>query len=250
MGSSATRIGYDDFRIAGWIGEVSTRSGRNFLSIQGAGPRGVPWRIKPDGRDEVLTRRAWLFGSVAVAVVCLLATPALADVTVTGDRSAYDEVVAAFKKLFSLPGFRAKYTSTERQGQVVFEYAAPNSWHFGARGGPYEIIHVAGQVATRGNIPGTTPEWRCRTARDGDRRFLFDPTRATGTYNLSRGPDTVIDGTAVHTILWREGDKRTTYYVGSQSGLPKRVIANDGREAIDYYDYGAQVVITLPPCAQ
>jgi hypothetical protein len=200
-----------------------------------------------------LTRRTSVYGFATVAVVCLLATPVLADVTVTGDRSAYDEVVAAFKRLFSLPGFRAKMTSPQGQGQGVFEYAAPNSWHFGAQGvaqgGPYyEIIHVGGQVATRGNIPGNTSGWRCRAAKPTDRP-LFDPNRAEGTYNASRGPNTVIDGTPMHTLFFTEPDKKSTIYVGSQTGLPKRVITDRG-DTIDYYDYGAHVAITLPPCAQ
>ncbi len=197
----------------------------------------------------VLTRRAWLYGSAALAVVCLLAAPVLADVTVTGDRSAYDEVVGAFKKLFSLPGFRAKMTSPQAQGGV-FEYAAPNSLHFGVPGGPYEMIAVGGQVATRTNIPGQPSGWRCRTATGGDRpRPLFDPSRATGTYHVSRGPDTVIDGTPVHTIFSaKDGGKKDSIYVGSQNGLPKRVTSGD--DTIDYYDYGAPVAITLPPCAQ
>ena len=195
----------------------------------------------------MLLRRTWLYGSAAVAVVCLLATPVLADVTVTGDRSAYDEVVAAFKKLFSLPGFRAKMTNPQGQGGL-FEYAAPNSWHIGDPGGPYELIHVSGQVATRVSIPGQPTGWRCQTAKPTDRP-LFDPTRAAGTYNLSRGPDTVIDGTPVQTIFsTKDGGDKDTIYVGSQNGLPKRVIPGGERQTIDYYDYGAHIAIILPPC--
>jgi hypothetical protein len=207
--------------------------------------QGRPVQRGPDGGCDVLTRRAWLYGSAAVAVVCLLAVPVLADVTVIGDRSAFDEVLAAFKKLFLLPGFRAK--STSPKGGLVLEFASPNNWHFTAQGGSYgwETIHAGGQSATRMNMPGTTPAWRCGAAKAGDRP-LFDPTRATGTYNVSRGPDTVIDGTPVHTIFSTNGDKKDTIYVGSQNGLPKRVI--NGEDTIDYYDYGAQVTITLPPC--
>jgi hypothetical protein len=195
----------------------------------------------------VSTRRAWSYGFASIAVVCLLAAPVLADVTVHGDRSAFDEVIAAFTKLFSLPGFRAKYTRPQGQGGV-FEYAAPNSWHIGAPGGPFEIIHVGGQVATRTDIPGQPSGWRCRASRAGDRP-LFDPTKATGTYTVSRGPDTVIDGTPVHTIFSaRAGRDKDTLYVGAQNGLPRRVVDAEGRNTIDYYDYGASVVITLPPC--
>jgi hypothetical protein len=195
----------------------------------------------------VLTRRASLYGFAAVAVMCLLATPVLAGVRVTGDRSAYDEVIAAFKKLFSLPGFRAKSTTAKGQGGV-FEFAAPDSYHLGAPGGPYEVIAVGGQGATRINMPGQPTGWRCGKPKAGH-RLLFDPNRAEGTYNASRGPDIVIDGTAVHTLFFTEPDKKSTIYVGSQNGLPKRVTTDSGN-TIDYYDYGAHVAITLPPCAQ
>ena len=191
-------------------------------------------------------RGAWLLVSVAVSVVCVLAAPVLADLKVTGDRSAYDEVVAAFKKLFSLPGFRANGTNLKGQG-LVFEFAAPDSFHFNA-GGRYEVIAVGGQGASRGDIPGTTTGWRCGTPKAGH-RLLFDPSRATGTYNATRGPDTIMDGTPVHTIFFAEGDKKETIYVGVQNGLPKRVVTGVG-DTIDYYDYGARVEITLPPCAQ
>jgi hypothetical protein len=67
----------------------------------------------------VLARHARLYGSAAVAVVCLLAAPVLAEVTVIGDPSAFDEIVTAFKKLFSLPGFRAKSTNPQGQGLHV-----------------------------------------------------------------------------------------------------------------------------------
>ena len=56
-------------------------------------------------------------------------------------------------------------------------------------------------------------------------------------------------GTPAHTILSaKDGGNKDSVYVGSQTGLPKRVTSPDG--TIDYYDYGAHVAITLPPCAQ
>ncbi len=167
----------------------------------------------------MLARRARLYGSAAVAVVCLLAAPVLAEVTVIGAPSAFDEIVTAFKKLFSLPGFRAKSTNPQGQG-LMLEFAAPDGFHFQAPGGRYEIIAVGGKGATRGNIPGTTPGWRCGTAKAGH-RLVFDPTTATGTYNVSRGPDTVIDGTPVHTIFSaKDGGNKDTIYMGRRTGCP------------------------------
>jgi hypothetical protein len=183
--------------------------------------------------------------------VCLLAAPERADVTVTGDRSAYDEALAAFKKLFSLPGFRAKITS--RQGQDLMEFAPPDSYHLTNQAQNYslETINVGGTVATKGNIPGATAGWRCATAKSTDRPLIdLAMQRGTGTVNVSRGPDTAIGGTPVHTIFsMKDGGNKDTIYVGSQNGLPKRVITGAGRQTIDYYDYGAHIAITLPPCA-
>jgi hypothetical protein len=196
-------------------------------------------------------RRVLFYGSAAVAVVCLLTAPVLADVTVIGDRSAYDEALAAFKKLFSLPGFRAKVTSP--QGQGLMEFAPPDSYHLTShtQNSSFEAIKVGGTVATKGIIPGAPAGWRCSTAKPTD-KLLIDLAlqRGTGTFNVSRGPDTVIDGTPVHTIFSaKDGGEKDTIYVGAQSGLPKQVIAGGGRQTIDYYDYGAHVAIPPPACA-
>jgi hypothetical protein len=197
----------------------------------------------------VLTRSGWLCVPVAVSIVCLTTVLARAAVTIIGDQSAYNEVVAAFQKLFSLPGFRAKSTDAQGQARGIFEFAPPNNWHITAtapNGGAFETIRVDGRVATRMNLPGQPAGWRCGTSKTD--RPIFDPTTAAGTYNMSRGPDTVIDRVPVHTIAWNDGTKRTTYYIGVQNGLPKRAVSE--RDTIDYYDYGANVVITPPTCPQ
>jgi len=97
----------------------------------------------------VLTRHAWLYGSATIAAVCLLAAGVRADVTVIGDRSAYEQLLAAFKNLFSLPGFRAKITSA--QGQGLVEFAPPDSYHLTSQAQNYnfEQIKVGGTVATQ-----------------------------------------------------------------------------------------------------
>jgi hypothetical protein len=168
-----------------------------------------------------------------------------------GDRSAFDEALAAFKKLFSLPGFRAKITSP--QGQGVMEFAPPDSYHLTnqAQNYSFETIKIGGTVATRGNIPGATAGWRCSTVKPTDTPLIdLAMQRGTGTFNVSRDHDTVIDGTPVHTIFsTKDGGNRDTVYVGLQNGLPKRVITGGGRQTIDYYDYGAHVAITPPPCS-
>jgi hypothetical protein len=75
---------------------------------------------------------------------------------------------------------------------------------------------------------------------------------------VARSQDVVIDGMATHAYTFtRTGtaNGRTVtmnykLYVGGQTGLPRRleVVGAVARETFDYYDYGAKITITLPPC--
>jgi hypothetical protein len=160
--------------------------------------------------------------------------------------------MAAFKKLFSLPGFRAKITS-EKGGQGLLEFAQPNNYRFTvqAQGYGFETLHVGDKVASRRNMPGASPEWQCHAVKPSDKSLIdLVAQRATGTVSVSRGPDSVIDGTPVHTFVSTKESSKDTIYVSAQNGLPKRTVEEGGKNTIDYYDYGAHVVITPPPCAQ
>jgi hypothetical protein len=70
---------------------------------------------------------------------------------------------------------------------------------------------------------------------------------------VSRRPDAEIDGTPVHDYGYIEiasGGSRNSgdVFLGTQSGLPRRVLITEGGRAgaLDYYDYGANITITLP----
>jgi hypothetical protein len=75
---------------------------------------------------------------------------------------------------------------------------------------------------------------------------------------VARSQDLVIDGMPTHGYAFtRTGTSKgrtvtVTYklYVGVQTGLPRRLEVSGGaRETFDFYDYGAKITITLPPCS-
>jgi hypothetical protein len=91
---------------------------------------------------------------------------------------------------------------------------------------------------------------------------LSDPTAFQGTVDIARAPDAAIDGQPMRVYLYTmqgaaggsmggAAGVKTTLYVGSDNGLPRRVVLATARgdQALDYYDYGAAIQITLPPCA-
>jgi hypothetical protein len=201
----------------------------------------------------------WLCRAAAVAAACLIAAPALADITVKGDQAAYNEVLAAFKKLYSLSGFRMKI-AFPGSGQAVMEMVPPDKFHTTGQmpNGNMEIIRVGNQSAIKMDMPGAPSGWRCTSETSGNTPVIPDPSKAvhkaTGTVEFARGPDTVIEGTPVHTYISTYSDgSKDTIYVGSQTGLPRRTLsdksAGGGETTIDYYDYGANIVIALPSCA-
>jgi len=204
-------------------------------------------------------RRTWLHRTAAaVAAACLLAAPALAEVTIKGDRAAYDEVVASFKKLFALPGYRMKFTFEANQTAVV-EITPPNGFHTTAHtsNGNMEMISTGGKTATKIDMPGAPTGWRCTVAAPRQPFTIPDPDKAvregSGTIDVSRGADTNIEGTPVHTYISTSNGGKDTIYVGSQTGLPRRIVSDKSSgqpTTIDYYDYGANIVLTMPPCTQ
>jgi hypothetical protein len=205
-------------------------------------------------------RYTWLHRTAAaVAAACLLTAPALAEVTIKGDRAAYDEVVAAFKKLFALPGFRMKITFEANQ-QAVVEITPPNGFHTTAHtsNGTMEMISTGDKSAMKIDMPGAPSGWRCAPTAPRQPFTIPDPEKAaregTGTIDVSRGADTNIEGTPVHTYInTNSNGSKDTIYVGSQTGLPRRIVSDKGNgqpTTVDYYDYGANIVITLPPCTQ
>ncbi len=195
-------------------------------------------------------------------VLCLAAAlPASADLTVKGDAAAWREVVAAYQKLSALPGYR--FRTTVPQGSMIVEVApadkAMHSTMQSANGGA-EFIVVGGQSRMRMTAAGAPPGWRCVNVPKMPN--MSDPTAFQGTVDVARAPDAAIDGQPMHVYVYTiessaggptaaAGPAKPTLYVGSDNGLPRRVVVatSRGDQALDYYDYGAAIQITLPPCS-
>ena len=185
-----------------------------------------------------------------------IAAAATAAPTVQGDAAAYEEIVAAFKKLHALPGYRMRVALPDGSS-VQGEFAPPNShWTMHTNKGNVIDSYVVGNTSAMkmsgAGIPGGG---QCRR-NPGSRpaQFFHDPTEFNGQVTVSRKPDTEIEGTPVHDYAYVQvapGGLRSSgdVYLETQSGLPRRVlIAGSGDKAgtLDYYDYGAAISITLP----
>ena len=80
-----------------------------------------------------------------------------------------------------------------------------------------------------------------------------------GTVDVARGADTTIDGAPMHSYVYTmsgsgAGERaagKTTLYVNAKSGLPRRMLIGSpqGGQTFDYYDYGANIQIDVPPCS-
>ncbi|HXX36773.1 MAG TPA: hypothetical protein VEP50_01280 [bacterium] len=189
--------------------------------------------------------------------VAACVVPALASVTIKGDMTAANEVAAAFKKLHALPGFRVRITTTSDK-QVTIEFSGPN-YHVLQPGG-IEMIRVGNTATTRSTAPGAPNGWKCAAAAPraiASALGFADPTQTwrqgVGTVQMARGRDTTIERTPAHTIVATGESGATgmeTVYVGSQTGLPRRIVLESAGQLtiVDYYDYGASITITLPQC--
>jgi len=195
----------------------------------------------------------------AFALITGLAGPASADLTVKGDQAAWREVTAAYAKLNALPGYRIK-TEVPGGGTLVMEMVpATRSMHSVAHtpNGDIEMIVVGDQTRLRGTAPGAPAGWQCAGVPLVPK---LDPTAIQGTVEVARAPDAAIDGQPMHVyaytaeasggVMGVSGEIKTTLYVGVDSGLPRRAVvgASRGDQAIDFYDYGTPIQITLPPC--
>ena len=179
--------------------------------------------------------------------------------TVKGDHAAWGDVAAAYKKLKSAP-YRMKMT-TAMGMQSVMEMVPPNKMRMttqmpGGRGS-MEVIRVGTRTAFRMNMPGMPSTWRCQSMKGMPAAIPQDPTRMHGIVDIVRGADTQIAGTPVHTYdstmtdaALHMGPMKTVLYVATRTGLPLRSVTGTAKGAMtaDYYDYGAPIAITFPPC--
>ena len=194
---------------------------------------------------------------VATGVVGALGTGALADVTVKGDQAAWGEIAGAFEKLNALSGYRMK--SSEEGQIIVFEIVpSQRASHIVAENqfGGMEIIIVGSDSRFRTKVRGVPTAWQCQAVPQNARPT--DPMSIEGIVEVARGKDTTIDGTPVRTYAYtttRDNfTRRTTLYVEMPTGLPRRTVTGVDSggiavgQTIDFYDFGAQISITLPSC--
>jgi hypothetical protein len=192
---------------------------------------------------------------LAALAIGLLAAPALADPTVTGDQAAWADLKASWVKLHGLSAYRAKI-STDGGMSGVMEFVAPNSYHMTmqAQGGAMEMINVNGKTAFKMNIPGAPAGWQCRDVKPPAN--VPDLQNVEGTINVTRQPDTTINETPVHVYVTSMTSPSSpapvegTWYVGSATGLPVRFASDSGghKTTMDFYDYGANITVSLPAC--
>ncbi|HLW61145.1 MAG TPA: hypothetical protein VKV57_14665 [bacterium] len=211
-----------------------------------------------------------------VGVITFAAAGAHAALTVHGDLAAWKELNAAFKKLMALSSYRVTVKSSGMTSTVI-EIGGPHSYHLLSRTitdtGVWtnEVFAVDGQIRKRTTgVPGVPEEWQCPTSAPPKGASLkgvnfgdpFESKALHGMVDMSRGPDTVIEGTSVRTYqyLFTQSDTqsgqtmRTTdiVSVGKANGLPRRIV-NEGANGdvtgmTDFDDFGARIVMTLPRC--
>ena len=192
---------------------------------------------------------------LAIIVISVVAAPALADPTVTGDQGAWADLRAAWTKLHELSGYRAKMTSEDGVTGIM-EFATPGAYHMTmqTKAGPVEMVGVNGKTAVKLNVPGAPAGWQCRDMPQP--ASVPDLEKAQGTINIARQPDTTVNGTPVHvyatstTMPSSKAPISATWYVGSATGLPVRLTTGEAghQSMMDFYDYGAAIAISLPSC--
>ncbi|HLW60529.1 MAG TPA: hypothetical protein VKV57_11485 [bacterium] len=199
-------------------------------------------------------------------------TAASAAVTVKGDRAAWAEIAAAYRKLNSLSGYRIKgdisVSGGPGGGTVSGEFAPPNAYHLTQQSprGTSETFSVGGKIVSRQAEPGCRGRSMRDSAQDPNGSpFFKDPEDFDGEYTITRQPDTTIDGTPVHAygIVMRAprggGQITGTISIGTETGLPRRNVftiagvsgqggGTTGTSTTDFYDLGAKIAIVLPDC--
>lgn len=188
------------------------------------------------------------------AVVALdLAPVAIAAPTVRGDTAAWNDVIAAYRRLYALPGYRMKITFPD--GRVATaEFARPDAhWSVPTPQGPADSYLVgAVYVTQRGG--------RCTRLQTGRPNVPdVDLANYKGEVTVVRKTDTSIDGLPVHDYAYVQvspggSQSRGDVYLAARTGLPRRVVniavrrtgESQQPNTIDYYDYGAKISITLP----
>jgi hypothetical protein len=197
--------------------------------------------------------RLWLAATVVSLSATMLVQPVAGAPVVKGDPAAWAEIVAALKKTQGT-SYRAKITAGEVT--TTMEFIPPNSSHTIAQTpkGPTERIDVGNASRIRYG-----DKWACPPAGTMPGPFLQPIWDLQGEVTATRAPDLVIDGMPTRGYAYTYTDNSqgqpftTSYklYVGVQTGLSRRVVTTwkGSTWAQDFYDYGAKITITLPPCS-
>ncbi len=198
-------------------------------------------------RRLMTTMRLWL-AVAAVSLSAVMVQSAVGAPTVKGDAAAWAEIVAALEKQQTV-SYRAK----SAVGGGITEFSPPNSTHATVPG-QIEAIWVGDAYRIR-----TGAKWECATPPTGGTPGLVPPIwKQPGEVTVARSQNLVIDGmptrgyafTRIGTSRGRTVTMNYKLYVGVQTGLPRRLeISGGARETFDFYDYGAKITITLPPCS-
>ncbi len=210
--------------------------------------------------------RRWLSAALAAIAILACARASQANLQITGDQAAWQELNAAFQKLLALPAFKMKIQTVTPQGNGTLTWEVlPDRSHATFlldAGLGEEDITVAGQSRHRLTTANGATDWDC-----GPGMLPTDPTEIAnftqglqGTINISRGPATTIDNVPMHTYVAvttaADGNvmTNTTIDVASTTGLPRRAMSTGsasgqtGQVTIDYYDFGVPITISLPAC--
>jgi hypothetical protein len=192
-----------------------------------------------------LAKLTWLV--VCAAVAAGIAPAAFGPwALAAGDQAAKSEAIAAFQKLNALPSYRIRWTAPGGTG--VAEIVQPDRRHFSGKSaqGSLEIFQIGTETRLHYDFPGAPSGWRCTKSRGTTTYFDIDKMQKDTTTEVVRKPDTVIDGTPVHA--YADAKTNDELYVGAQTGLPRRVVDGEKNATADFYDYGAPITITPPPC--
>jgi hypothetical protein len=194
-----------------------------------------------------MAKVTWLF-ACAAAAAGVAAAAGGPQAFAAGDPAAKAEVIAAFQKLNALPSFRIKWTNPEGSG--IAEFIQPDKRHFTGKSdkGSVEIYQIGTENRMHLEYPGAPSSWRCTNAETMTILRQIDTGRMQKDLtDVNRRPDTVIDGVPVHG--YADSKDSIELYVGTQSGLPRRLVGKDNRGyTADFYDYGAPIPFTPPPC--
>jgi hypothetical protein len=201
--------------------------------------------------------RIWLVAT-AVSLSAAMVQPAAGAPTVKGDAAAWAEVETALKKAQGV-AHREK-TTTSGGSTTIVEFVPPDSRHFIEQhpGGRSEGFAVGDKTW----MP-VGDKWQCVSAgipQGPLPKFEGPLPKVEYEITVMRGQDLVIEGTPTRSYNSTSTQKfqgqsitdKTRFYIGITTGLPRRIVFEKDSgytTTIDYYDYGAKISITPPPCS-